>query len=212
MNSVNNEQESDDVNIGSDAVDQTDGDSSQMTAGVKIPIIVTSSANEGLKTTTLPTIVIEEHQDGDRSHQNVPDESQKSPVSESSSHKEQIPAGKTEREPDNKEEVNHTEEPMVHDEAEDDTDADGDLQKSIQESYSQIDKIRDEVEEYKQQVEEFKGEKNTKEYRTLEEMLTRCQLALDNVETHGDVDVRKKRKETVNYIESILTRLESKTH
>lgn len=106
------------------------------------------------------------------------------------------------------EKVERADEPenVTPSEAENDT-----VAAAVKSSYQAIDKIIAEVDSYKVEVEKFKGEKTSKEYRYLEEMLTRCQLALDNVETHGDVQVRKKRKETVNYIESILRTLESKS-
>ena len=83
--------------------------------------------------------------------------------------------------------------------------------KHIDLSMQAIEKINTEVEGYKKELVDFSGPKNSKEYRYLDEMLTRCQLALDNVETHGDIEVRKCRKQTVNYIESLLQTLESKS-
>jgi len=80
----------------------------------------------------------------------------------------------------------------------------------IDQSYEAIEKVKSEVDEYKQQVQSFSGSKASKDYRYLDEMLTRCQLTLDDVSTHGDVELRKKRKETVNFIESVLALLESK--
>lgn len=82
---------------------------------------------------------------------------------------------------------------------------------SIKLSIQSVDKIRQEVESYTQELDTFNGKKNSKEYRYLEEMLTRCQLALDNVQTFGDLSVRKHRKDTVNYIESLIMALEQKT-
>jgi len=78
-------------------------------------------------------------------------------------------------------------------------------------SIQAIKKINTEVEGYKQELDEYCGAKNGKEYRYLDEMLTRCQLSLDNVLTHGDIEIRKLRKQTVNYIESLLQTLEAKS-
>lgn len=84
------------------------------------------------------------------------------------------------------------------------------LKKLIGQSYEAIKKILSDVNGYKNEVEVFKGMKDSKEYRYLDEMLTRCQLGLDDVQTHGDIELRKSRKHAVNYIETILKTLEEK--
>lgn len=73
-----------------------------------------------------------------------------------------------------------------------------------------IEKIHQQVESYKQDVESFSDKKDSKDYRYLDEMLTRCQLSLDDIQTYGDLEVRKLRKQTVNYIESLIQSLEDK--
>ena len=60
------------------------------------------------------------------------------------------------------------------------------------------------------QLNAFQGEKNSKEYRFLDEMLTRNLLALDGIETAGRDDVRQQRKESVNSINRCVRILESK--
>lgn len=84
------------------------------------------------------------------------------------------------------------------------------LQSIVNDSYKAIDKVRDEIDGYRKEVDDFDGDKQCKQFRYLDEMLTRCQLSLDNIETHGNVDLRKYRKETVNQIDSLLLVLDNK--
>ena len=60
------------------------------------------------------------------------------------------------------------------------------------------------------QVDAFQGEKDSKEYKFLDEMLTRNLLALDGIETAGRDDVRQQRKESIKSINRCLSILESK--
>ncbi|XP_067950771.1 BAG family molecular chaperone regulator 3-like [Watersipora subatra] len=91
-----------------------------------------------------------------------------------------------------------------------DVDADTGLEKRIDISYKAIERVCEKIAGYTQEVDEFTGDKNSKQFRYLEEMLTRCQLELDDIETHGNLELRKRRKETVNSIESLLKTLESR--
>ncbi|XP_064209869.1 BAG family molecular chaperone regulator 4 isoform X2 [Anguilla rostrata] len=59
-------------------------------------------------------------------------------------------------------------------------------------------------------VDEFVGHKTDKNYRYLEELLTKELLELDSVETNGQEAVRQARKEAVQKIQGILDRLERK--
>ncbi|KAJ8379254.1 hypothetical protein SKAU_G00000320 [Synaphobranchus kaupii] len=59
-------------------------------------------------------------------------------------------------------------------------------------------------------VDEFVGHKTEKNYRYLEELLTKELLELDSVETNGQEVVRQARKEAVQKIQGILDRLERK--
>ena len=54
------------------------------------------------------------------------------------------------------------------------------------------------------QVGAFQGEKEDKEYKFLNEMLTRNFLALDGIETAGRDDVRQQRKESVNSLNGFV--------
>lgn len=59
-------------------------------------------------------------------------------------------------------------------------------------------------------VDEFVGKKTDKNYRCLEELLTKELLELDSVETQGQENVRQARKEAVQRIQAILDQLEKK--
>lgn len=59
-------------------------------------------------------------------------------------------------------------------------------------------------------VDEFVGKKTDKNYRCLEELLTKELLVLDSVETRGQENVRQARKEAVQRIQAILDQLERK--
>merc|ERR1719225_152784 len=75
---------------------------------------------------------------------------------------------------------------------------------------SQLDKIMDNVYDLEKQISAFKGAKDSKEYRFLDEMLTRNLLALDCIDTAGRDDVRQQRKESIKSINRCLSVLESK--
>merc|ERR1711963_537202 len=74
----------------------------------------------------------------------------------------------------------------------------------------QLFKIQDNVSDLVNQLDEFKGDKNSKEFKYLDEMLTRNLLALDGIETGGRDDVRQARKESINAINRCLSVLEAK--
>lgn len=52
--------------------------------------------------------------------------------------------------------------------------------------------------------------KTSKEYRYLEEMLTRLLLRLDGVDTGGSPEIRTFRREAVNSVQAILDRMEQR--
>lgn len=66
------------------------------------------------------------------------------------------------------------------------------------------------VEQLEDEVDEFVGKKSDKDYRLLEETLTKKLLELDSIETGGQENVRQARKEAVNRIQAILEELERK--
>lgn len=73
-----------------------------------------------------------------------------------------------------------------------------------------LDKIMDNVHDLEKQISAFRGDKNSKEYKFLDEMLTRNLLALDGIDTAGRNDVRQQRKESIKSINRCLSILESK--
>ena len=73
-----------------------------------------------------------------------------------------------------------------------------------------LDKIMDNVRDLEKKISAFQGDKDSKEYRFLDEMLTRNLLALDGIDTAGRADIRQQRKESIKSINRCLSLLESK--
>ena len=73
---------------------------------------------------------------------------------------------------------------------------------------SKLNKIMENVLDLEKQVSDFQGEKDSKEYKCLDEMLTKTLLALDGID--GPDDVRQQRKESINSINNLVSILESK--
>merc|ERR1712203_394228 len=73
-----------------------------------------------------------------------------------------------------------------------------------------LDKIMDNVRDLEKKISAFQGDKDSKEYRFLDEMLTRNLLALDGIDTAGRADIRQHRKESIKSINRCLSVLESK--
>lgn len=63
----------------------------------------------------------------------------------------------------------------------------------------------------KSDIEQFTGDRDCKQYRYLDEMLTRLLISCDNIETNGDANIRSARKSVINAINSCIAFLESKT-
>jgi hypothetical protein len=74
-----------------------------------------------------------------------------------------------------------------------------------------INKILTDLQKYEIEVNKFNGTQEDKKYRYLDEMLTRCIIKLDNIETQGKEDVRKARKEAVLAVNKCISLLESKS-
>lgn len=72
----------------------------------------------------------------------------------------------------------------------------------------QIDMILTSVQDLEKQIDGFQSHKDSKEYKTIDEMLTRNLLALDKIDSNGSEIVRRKRKESVEIIENCLRNLE----
>ena len=62
------------------------------------------------------------------------------------------------------------------------------------------------------EVKNFNGGKNSKEFKSLDETLTRHLEALDAIEACGMEYISQKRKECVDFIMNLLSNLEAKTN
>jgi hypothetical protein len=76
--------------------------------------------------------------------------------------------------------------------------------------FSKLNKIMENVPDLEKQVSVFQGEKNSKEYKSLDELLTRKLLALDGIEPAGRDDVRQQRKESIESINRCVSILETR--
>ena len=76
--------------------------------------------------------------------------------------------------------------------------------------FSKLNEIMENVLDLEKQVGAFQGEKNSKEYKFLDEELTRKLIALDKIEAAGQDNVRQQRKESINSINNLVSILESK--
>ena len=73
---------------------------------------------------------------------------------------------------------------------------------------SKLNKIMENVLDLEKQISDFQGEKDSKEYKFLDEELTRKLIALDKIEADN---VRQQRKESIDSINNLVSILESKT-
>lgn len=74
----------------------------------------------------------------------------------------------------------------------------------------EISDINSELDKLKADVQVFSGEKKDKQYRFLDEMLTRLLIRLDNVEVNGDPEIRAARKKAINDVHMTVSLLESR--
>jgi hypothetical protein len=73
----------------------------------------------------------------------------------------------------------------------------------------QIEQILNEVQDWSSQIDTFQGTTGDKQYRYLDEYLTRSLLKLDQIETNGIQEIRLARKNAIVLIESVITKLEN---
>ena len=66
------------------------------------------------------------------------------------------------------------------------------------------------VQDLEKQLSGFHGDENSKEYKVLDEMLTRNLLALDGIDTANRDDIRELRKNSIKNINSCISVLETK--
>lgn len=74
----------------------------------------------------------------------------------------------------------------------------------------QITAVLQNVEDLFHHVEAYNGNGSDKQFRFLDEMLTRCMLRLDDVDTDGLDDVRTARKAAVHKVQACIEKLESR--
>ena len=86
----------------------------------------------------------------------------------------------------------------------------GEVYKSVSRRLTVIDGELCKAKELLVRVQNFSGVKTDKEYLCLEELLLRCILSLDLVETEGRNEVRSARRAAVKEIQSIIDELEAK--
>lgn len=72
-----------------------------------------------------------------------------------------------------------------------------------------IEEIMNEAKNLEKEVDQFNGSVDDKQYRYLDEYLTRALLKLDQIETQGDAEIRQLRKNAITYVESVISKLES---
>ena len=74
----------------------------------------------------------------------------------------------------------------------------------------QVQKILKEAIEMQAEVNAFTGGKQDKQYKYLEEMLTRKMLKLDNIESAGNEEIRSVRRQAVKTVDAMIDQLELK--
>ena len=66
------------------------------------------------------------------------------------------------------------------------------------------------VQDLEKQLSGFHGDENSKEYKVLDEMLTRNLLALDGIDTANKDDIRELRKDSIKNINICISILDTK--
>merc|ERR1719436_1170740 len=73
-----------------------------------------------------------------------------------------------------------------------------------------LQKVKDAVAELVEKIESYEGSKEDKEYKYLDEMLTRHLCTLDSIEANGRDDIRQMRKETIRSINRCASILDAR--
>jgi hypothetical protein len=73
-----------------------------------------------------------------------------------------------------------------------------------------IQDIIEEVQNLEDEIKQFDGVDQDKQYKYIDEMLTRCMIRLDNIETEGKEDIRLARKRAINAVHQAVRMLETK--
>ena len=74
----------------------------------------------------------------------------------------------------------------------------------------QLDMITKGVHDLEKQIQSFEAQKNSKEYKHLDEMLTRHLVALDVIDSNGNQEIRQQRKAVIELVNGCIKSLESK--
>lgn len=73
-----------------------------------------------------------------------------------------------------------------------------------------VEGMRSELDSLEKEVNAFVGSSSDKQYRYLDEMLTRSMIKLDNIDTEGQSEVRAARKDVLNNVHRLVSLLESR--
>merc|ERR1712018_1117318 len=77
-------------------------------------------------------------------------------------------------------------------------------------SLAKLQKVKNDVAELVQKIESYKGSKEDREYKYLDEMLTRHLCTLDSIEAGGRDDIRQMRKDTILSINRCVSILDAR--
>jgi len=80
----------------------------------------------------------------------------------------------------------------------------------VESALSTVQHIGTDVLQYEARIQNFSGTMQDKEYKYLEEMLTRHLLRLDNIQSDGDSEIRDARKMVVRNVQQLLDYLNLK--
>ena len=75
---------------------------------------------------------------------------------------------------------------------------------------AKLEKVKNDVAELVEKIESYKGSKEDREYKYLDEMLTRHLCTLDSIEAAGRDDIRQMRKATINSINRCVSMLDAR--
>ncbi|KAL3891468.1 hypothetical protein ACJMK2_003730 [Sinanodonta woodiana] len=118
-----------------------------------------------------------------------------------------VPMTPPQQQPQQQQVPKHMQQPKNQNKGQDRPDASEPKPKSPLE---QVNRIVENLKEVQDRVNAFRGQKTDKEYKYLEEMLTRSLLSLDGIEAGSDDEIRNARKQAVHKIQSFLDQLELK--
>ncbi|KAG8180159.1 hypothetical protein JTE90_002285 [Oedothorax gibbosus] len=122
---------------------------------------------------------------------------------------------KSQQDPENGEKQQRSENPTSNQTSNQKTSEDAPKPKPSRGKYDspalqQIAVVLQNVEDLVVRVEGYNGRGRDKQYRFLDEMLTRCMLRLDDVDTENREDIRNARKAALRQVQSCIDRLEAK--